>query len=98
MPEQGNQTWEETTNILAGTISEHVDDVTPDEAYDMIERSHRSRPSTLRKGKRDILARFSDWRDSEYVKGKFLTASMKGKTRGIYIEPKYGPDTNYRRN
>ena len=68
------------------------------EAYDMIERCHRSAPNKRKKGKRDIYVSFLDWNDSEYVKESYRMAAMKGKHNGVFVDQKYGTDTTWRRN
>jgi len=43
--ENKKETWDETADILATNISEICQDIDYDEAWNMVERCHRSRPS-----------------------------------------------------
>lgn len=95
--ESANETWEDTRAILAKEIAK-VANINEQNASSMIERVHRSRPNAYKEGKRDIIAGFYDWNDSELVKLKFRAAAMKGKVKGIFVDQKYGPLTTWRRN
>ena len=84
-------------DILVVAISSCTD-ASKEQASKMIERAHRSKPNKFNKGKRDVYARFYDWKDSEWVKVQFLKSNRARENNRIYVEQKYGPDTNFRRN
>lgn len=98
VPEQDNENWEKTKEILAGTIeraSEKLKDeekINKEEALSMLERVHRGREKKGRKGPRQIFAAINDWRNSEKIKAVFMKARIN-----IFCEQKYGPRTNWRR-
>ena len=95
--ENNKETWEDTRVVLAKQIAK-VANIEEKNASSMIERVHRSRPNPHREGKRDIIAAFYDWNDSEYVMRMFRDAAKKGQTKGIFVDQKYGPLTTARRN
>ena len=95
--ENDKETWEDTRVVLAKEIA-RVANIPEKNASRMIERVHRSRPNAHREGKRDIIAAFYDWNDSEFVMRKFRDAAKKGQTKGIFVDQKYGPLTTMRRN
>ena len=101
IPESGRESWADTKNILSDMISAHSD-VSPKEAFEMVERCHRSSFTTRTKkgtkGCRVIYALFRDWEDSQYVLGKFRSASIRGESNGVSASQKYGIITTARRN
>ena len=95
--EGDKESWDDTRTVLAKEIS-NVASITEKEASCMMERVHRSRPNPHKQGKRDIVAAFFDWNDSEFVMRKFRDAAKKGQVKGIFVDQKYGPITTMRRN
>ena len=95
--EGDKETWDDTRDVLAKQIAK-VASITEQNASNMIERVHRSRPNAHKQGKRDIVAAFYDWNDSEFVLRKFREAAKGGKVKGIFVDQKYGPLTTARRN
>lgn len=97
--ELDNESWQMTETLLAKTISKATDgEVDENEAADMIERAHRSKPNRQKKGRRDIFVKLYDWKDSEYLKEKFANKNIKDRNFKTYCEQKYGPLTTARRN
>lgn len=71
IPEGNEPSWKETESILAKSIADTCD-IELSAAADMIERSHRSNPSSRKNaGPRPIFAAFYDWKDTEVVKEAF---------------------------
>ena len=101
IPESGRESWADTKNILSDIISAHTD-ISPNEAFEMVERCHRStftnRTKRGTKGCRVIYALFRDWEDSQYVLDKFRTAAIRGELNGVSASQKYGNITTARRN
>ena len=104
IPERGHESWDDTRDILAEVISKHAD-VRNDEAFNMIERCHRSSlkhqqqsRSNQKKGKRNVYCAFHSWDDSQFVLERFRRACVKGGNGGVYVEQKYGTITTARRN
>ena len=97
--ENERENWDDTRNFLADIISARTD-VSPSDAYDMIERCHRGAYSTdgKKKVKRVIHCLFRDWEDSQYVLNEFRKACIRGEANGISADQKYGDITPARRN
>ena len=95
---EGKETWSQTKTILSKEISKVIPEIQENEAYNMIERCHRSAPNIKKRGRRDIFAGFYKWEDSNHIERSFQIASRKKETGGIFIEQKYGVDTTTRRN
>ena len=97
--ELDNESWQMTETLLAKTISKATDgEVDENEAADMLERAHCSKPNRQKKGRRDIFVKLYDWKDSEYLKEKFANKNIKDRNFKTYCEQKYGPLTTARRN
>ena len=99
VPEKGRETWDDTRDILADVIARNCD-MTNNEAFDTIERCHRSafQQQNKKKGKRNIYCAFHSWDDAQYVLERFRRACMSGRNNGIYVEQRYGAATTARRN
>ena len=95
IPEKPDETWEDTTKVVAKTI-ERVsgNEISYDDAYNMLERCHRAKALPNRSGPRPIFAAIIDWRDSESITEHFC---KKPRDINIYCEQKYGPITTKRR-
>ena len=97
VPEKKDEsTWDKTESVLAGIISKTCD-MDIEETIDMFERVHRGRPRQYNNDKRDIYVRFKFWKDSEYVKDRFLESFRDKKNNGIFVEQMYGYETTKRR-
>ena len=94
------ETWKETTDILAKSISDICENTSIQQAHAMLERCHRARenPNFQGKGPRTIFCAFYDWKDSEFVKHQFRLNNMNNSRSRTYAEQKYGPRTTVRRN
>ena len=102
VPERGHETWDDTRDILADVIARNAN-VSNNEAYDMIERCHRSSfnqqgRSGSKKVTRKIFCAFYTWDDAQYVLERFRQASIKGTNNNVYAEQRYGATTSARRN
>ena len=94
------ESWDDTAVILAKTIADICGEgTTVEQAKNMVERCHRSRPSRNYQGTgpKPIVAAFLDWRDSEWIKEKFRDNNMHTDSI-ISCDQKYGPLTTVRRN
>ena len=98
--ENDKESWLDTQKTLSKVISETADDVTRDEAFDMIERCHRNPhpPTRVKQGKRDINVLFRSWDDSQYVLKQFRMACIRGESNGVSADQKFGVVTTARRN
>ena len=94
-----NESWSDTKKLVAKAISKNLN-MHYDDAYDMLERVHRSAPTTLGKkiGRRDIYAAIHDWEDCEFLTRKFRQLNGKNRNLNIHFNYKYGPLTTRRRN
>ena len=97
------ESYKDTKELLATTISENVPDVTYDEALSQIKRAHRESGHRLdengdpvRAGKRLIFAAFHSW-DLCQVIETFREKCIADRNFQISAEQKYGPKTNKRR-
>ena len=66
----------------------------------MFHRVHRGRKKHFSDADnpRDIIASFISDKDKEWVKGAFIKKARKKENEGIYCEPFFGPETQFRRN
>ena len=97
VPEEDNENWEKTSEILATVICENGT-ITYENAYRLIKRAHREQPNDNRVGQRHIYAAMHSWKFCEDLKTSFRTKRMRDSNFGISIESKYGPLTTWRRN
>ena len=98
--EDGKETWDDTREILAETISQNIKRFSYDDAYDLFDRVHRSSPTTnaRKHNKRDIFAALHTWDDCEFIINMFTKLNRKNPNLKIYVDYKYGPLTTRRRN
>ena len=95
IPEQPNESWDETRELLAKKISEaSKGEMNIKTARNCIERAHRGKNNRRTSVPRPIYAAIDDWRRSEEIKEFFLRKS----TSGVYCDQMYGPRTTWRRN
>ena len=93
--EQNERTWETTRQVVCEKLGE-ITDISPGEVSRMIERVHRSPAKPHPDGRpRTIHALFYDWNDSERIKS---IARKNCATHNVYVEQRYGPDTQHRQN
>ena len=97
VPENDGETWEQTKQLLASTISNNVN-TSYNNAYSLLNRVHRSRSTNnpRKRGRRDIFANIFRWDMCEKLVQDFRNLNIRGKTN-IQIEYKYGPLTSNRR-
>lgn len=100
VPELANESWDKTERLLAEKIAEASNNkISKEDALTSIERAHRSgAPNNAKKGKRDIISAFYDWRDSEDIKSWFSKKNSRDATLKVYCEQKFAPTTTSRRN
>ena len=96
----GGESWMDTRELVAETLSTHIKCLSYDEALDMFERVHRGPPTKniAKKNARDIYAALHDWDDCEFLTKTFRKINAKNKNLKIYIDYKYGPLTTRRRS
>ena len=92
------ETWSQTKSVLANVISSVLDDCSYHDAYDMINRAHRSAPNNFKTNRRDIFVNMFSWEDCEEIVKAFRYKNVEDKNFGIYASYKYGPLTTKRRN
>ena len=97
--ESDKESWSDTKKLVAKTISTNLN-LDYYDAYDMLERVHRSAPTKLANkiGRRDIYASIHDWNDCEFLTSEFRQANRKNRNLNIHVNCKYGPLTTRRRN
>ena len=93
-----DESWGQTKSILANTIKNVLPDCTYDQAFDMINRAHRSAPNVNKQGSRKIYANLNYWDDCEEIVNDFRFKNFKNSNFNIYVSYKYGPLTSMRRN
>ena len=100
----GDETYKDTKELLATTISEHCVDVSYDDALSQIKRAHREsgrrrddEEEHPRVGKRIIYAAFHSWDMCQLIIETFREKCIKQRDFEICAEQKYGPKTNKRR-
>ena len=98
IPEQANETWESTENLLAKEISS-CRQISLSDARDLLERVHRGHPSNdaTDNRPRPIFAALYDWKECELTKEAFRKRNINDGG-SIYCEQKFGPLTTARRN
>ena len=91
------ETWEQTKELLASTIAKTVK-TSYNNAYVMLNRVHRSRPSANphKRGQRDIFANLFSWDNCERLVKDFRHVNVRGQS-DVRVEFKYGPLTTNRR-
>ena len=98
--EDGKESWDDTRDIVASVISKYITKCSFDDAYEMLDRVHRSPPTKNpnKVGKRDIYAALNTWDDCEYLIDCFRKINRRNKNLNIYFDYKYWPLTTRRRN
>ena len=96
IPEEKNESWDDTFDLLARTISKNLG-ISFNKAGNMLNRVHRGRPTDNLNKPRPIYAALYRWSDCEDILEEFrsLNISRKSSIRASY---KYGPRTTQRRN
>ena len=102
VPEQAEETWNDTKILLAKLISEHCDMRYEDVIVD-IKRAHRERKrppnaDNTRTGKRHIYVAFKSWDLPQNIIEVFRQKNINDRNFVIHAEQKYGPMTSKRRN
>ena len=92
------ESWSQTKSVLANVISSTLENCSYDEAYDMINRAHRSAPNNFKRNRRDIYVNMFSWEDCEEIIKAFRIKNVENKNFGVYAAYKYGPLTTKRRN
>ena len=103
--EEGDEddAYTETKKLLATVISNHVDGVTYQEAFNQIKRAHRERKRDddadfTRTGKRFIFAAIHSWDLCQTIIDTFREKCIRDRTFKISADQKYGPITTRRRS
>ena len=75
------ETWEQTKQLLASTISQTVE-TSYSNAYQLLNRVHRGRPSENpnKRGQRDIYANLFSWSHCEQLVDDFRKLNVRGQT------------------
>ena len=95
VPEDNDEkTWDDTRRVLCSSLSRIVN-VGEQDLSRMIERVHRGKKRNDNQHPRVIHARLFDWNDVETLKKRML---KNGKNSNIFVEQRFGPDTQYRQN
>ena len=105
IPEEGEETFDDTREILATVISETCDTIDYDTAFNEINRAHREkkpknpqqndRPS--RAGKRHIFVGFHSWYICQTIIDAFRKKRASDRDFVIFADQMYGPLTMQRR-
>ena len=95
IPEEANETWEQTRNLVATQINNICK--TNIEPESNIERAHRGKKTPHLHKHRDIHLCLYDWNDADSILKGFKKFGLKNREK-IFIEQRYGPDTTWRRN
>ena len=95
--EEAHETWDQTEKILTEVISRHLK-IDADHIAEMIERAHRGRQSSDRKGPRHIYVKFFSWKDSETVKNGFSNLCRQHPNMGIRAVQMFSKELTKRRN
>ena len=98
--DQPPETWEESRVVVAKAIAKVCPDIDQDQAYDMVERAHRSNKNKDYKGTapRPIFAAMTFWPDTVTVTEAFRKKNIEDRNHRISMEYKYGPLTTKRRS
>ena len=83
--EKKNETWEETTSLLAKTFSNVLPNCSYNDAFEMINRAHRGAPNDRKVNMRDIYVNMSYWSDCEEIVEAFRTANVRENNFGIHV-------------
>ena len=94
--ENDKETWADTKQILSDIIAKTCD-IAFEEAFDMINRTHRSAPNPRNKGNRNIFANIYCWDDCERIIKDFRLNNINNTNFHISVNYKYGPLTTARR-
>ena len=104
IPEEGEEDYKDTKELLATTISEHCDGVSYDFALSQIKRAHREsghrrngQDEHPREGKRLIYAAFHSWDLCQQIIETFREKCIQDRDFVIAADQKYGPKTSKRR-
>ena len=93
-----DESYAEVKTLLAEIISTHTN-ITKEEAFAGIERSHReAKRQGVREGKRKIFAAFLNWDLPQLIINEFRKKCIGDKSFHIYVDQMYGPLTTQRRN
>ena len=92
------ENWDKTTSLLAKTFSSILENCNYDQAYDMINRAHRSPMNEDKKNMRDIYVNINYWSDCEEIVDAFRKKNINDNNFGIHVSYKYGPLTTARRS
>ena len=98
-----DESYNDTKELLAKLISDNVDDVSFDHAFNQIKRAHREsfrkdrEQDSYRKGKRIIFAGLHSWDLCERIKESFRLKCILNRDFIISVDQKYGPLTTQRR-
>ena len=101
--EGNDESYDDTKDLLATIISENLEDITYEQAFDLIKRCHRERDRSdddedhYRKGKRYIFAAMHSWDLCQTLIKKFRQKGINDPNFKISVEQKYGPLTTKRR-
>ena len=102
--EEGEQSYDDTKELLARLINEHCNEFSYDYALSQIKRAHRERKRTFednqysRAGKRLIFAAFHSWDMCQKLIETFRQKCIASPTFKIAVDQKYGPLTSKRRH
>ena len=90
------KSWDDTRRVLCNALSRYVK-VSSQDLSRMIERVHRGKKKNNSNNEhpRVIHARLFDWNDVEMIKKRMW---KDGKNSNIFIEQRFGPDTQFRQN
>ena len=92
---ENEKNWDDTRRVLCDALAPYVK-VSSGDLSRMIERVHRGKQRKPNDDRpRVIHARLYDWNNVEMLKNRMW---KDGKDSNIYIEQRYGPDTQYRRD
>ena len=101
--EEGEQSYDDTKELLARVISEHCNEYTYEYALSQIKRAHRERKRNFeenqysRAGKRLIFAAFHSWDMCQKLIETFRQKCIANPAFKIAVDQKYGPLTSKRR-
>ena len=93
--ESENESWSDTKKIVAKTISRNLK-ISYDDSFDMLERVHRSAPTTNEKkiGRRDIYAAIHEWQDCEFLTRQFRKLNIRNHNFNVHINYNIRPNDN----
>ena len=103
IPEESKETWDDTSQLLAGFITENLNLPYSFDQMDMqISRAHRTNDteSSRRKNKsepRPIIAQFINWRVAEEVRQKIIHLNSRNQLR-VIVNQMFSKELTERRN